>query len=97
MKINTSQRLPGIDPDLYDLLKRIAVQLNGISEGAISAHYTAYTAPPTTGRWAQGDFQRNSAPVEAGVALSKYVVLGWICTVGGEPGTWLECRVPTGN
>jgi hypothetical protein len=40
---------------------------------------------------------RNNAPAELGVALSKYVVFGWICTSGGTPGTWLQCRFLTGN
>jgi hypothetical protein len=74
-----------------------ATQVNLLSEGKQAAHYASATAAPTTGTWAQGDFVKNSAPTEGGVALSKYVVFGWICTVGGTPGTWLQCRFLTGN
>ena len=49
------------------------------------------------GTWAQGDVIRNATPAEAGSAGSKYVVTGWICTASGAPGTWLQCRVLTGN
>jgi hypothetical protein len=52
---------------------------------------------PTSGTFAPGDFIRNSAPVEAGAVSSKYVVLGWLCTVGGTPGTFVQCRALTGN
>jgi Pectate lyase superfamily protein len=55
------------------------------------------TAAPTTNTWAVGDFIQNTAPAELGSAASKYVVTGWICTVAGTPGTWLECRSLTGN
>jgi hypothetical protein len=61
------------------------------------AGYNSAAAAPTGNTWAKGDIVRNSAPAEAGVALAKYVVTGWICTVSGTPGTWLEMRVLTGN
>ena len=38
------------------------------------------TAAPTTGTWTRGSFVRNSAPGS----------LGWLCTAGGSPGTWVE-------
>ena len=44
------------------------------------------TAAPTTDEWEQGDYVRNSLPA---VGQPK----GWVCTVSGEPGTW----VSTGN
>lgn len=97
MKLNTQPRIQTNDPRLYELLRDIAVQVNGLSEGRITATYNAYTAAPTTGVWAQGDFLKNSAPSELGSSSSKYVILGWICTVSGEPGTWLQCRALTGN
>lgn len=55
------------------------------------------TAAPTTGQHWQGDRARNIAPAEAGSTNSKYVIVGWICTVSGTPGTWLERRTLTGN
>lgn len=79
------------------ILRDIAQQLNNVTEGRQSAMHGSLTAAPTTGNYAQGDSVRNSAPAEAGVAGSKYVVTGWVCTVGGTPGTWLAMRVLTGN
>ena len=96
MKVNITQRLKG-DPDLIDLLRRIAYQVNTLSEGAISAHYTALTAPPTSGKWSQGDEVKNSQPTEQGTAGSKYIVQGWRCVVSGSPGTWVQIRALTGN
>lgn len=61
------------------------------------AAYNYATAAPTGGTWAVGDKVWNSAPAEAGVVTSKYVLVGWICTVAGAPGTWLEMRTLTGN
>lgn len=76
---------------------RVARQLNLLSEGRIEAVTNAGTAAPTTGTHFAGDWVRNSAPAEAGSASSKYVISGWICTVSGTPGTWLEQRTLTGN
>lgn len=60
------------------------------------------TAAPTAGAWLRGDFVRNvnatsgSTQSIAG-ATPEYVVLGWLCTTAGSPGTWRQCRVLTGN
>lgn len=101
MRMQTALNLPrALDPlvtQLSDLFLRINQQLNGVTEGTMSALHTARTAAPTTGTWAQGDFVRNSAPAEAGIATAKYVIYGWICTASGTPGTWLEQRMLTGN
>jgi ribulose bisphosphate carboxylase small subunit len=82
---------------LSDRLTQITKQLNLLTEGHVVAVTNAYTAAPTTGTWKQGDFIRHSAPAEAGAATAKYVIIGYICTVSGTPGTWLQCRVLTGN
>ena len=79
------------------LLRQIALQLNNLSEGRLNAVNNAMTAAPTDGQYYQGDFVRNSEPEELGSAASKYVILGWVCVASGEPGTWKECRVLTGN
>jgi hypothetical protein len=79
------------------IVEDIERQVSLVSEGRLAGTYNAYTAAPTTGTWAKGDFVRNSNPAESGSASSKYVVLGWVCTVSGTPGTWLQCRVLTGN
>lgn len=81
---------------LDELARDHGNMLSAIAAGKISATDRA-TAPPTGGIWSQGDFVRNAAPAELGTAASKYVVLGWVCTVSGTPGTWLQCRTLTGN
>jgi hypothetical protein len=108
MKLNEDPRIP-VNPtasiewltrlsfQLTSLFRDVSRQVNSLSQGSIAASFSAYTAAPTTGLWAQGDYIRNSGPTEGGSLLSKYVVLGWVCTVGGTPGTWLECRALTGN
>ena len=108
MRINTDSRLPGgAKPTVEWLesfkwamgkrLSEIAIQLNGVTEGRLSAISNAYTAAPTAGTWAQGDFVRHSSPVEAGTAGSKYVIYGFRCVASGTPGTWTQCRELTGN
>lgn len=99
MKLYLDNRVPVEYNQLVftELMRQIATSHNLLAEEKIVSHYRAHTAAPTTGSWAQGDFVRNSAPAEAGAASSKYVVTGWICTVSGTPGTWLACRVLTGN
>lgn len=86
--------------DLVSYLRQIQLQVNQLSEGSISARYSANTAPPGAGNtkiYAKGDRVDNSNPVELGTAGSKYIITGWICTVGGNPGTWLPLRSLTGN
>lgn len=96
MKLNQSPRVHH-DPILARELREHALQVNSMAEGRLVGTYNAQTSAPTTGTHAKGDQVRNSNPSEAGSASSKYVVIGWICTVGGTPGTWLEMRVLTGN
>ncbi len=97
MKVRTSPRVGVQNPDLQAELREHAQQINALSEGRISANYTAATAAPTTGMYQQGDKVWNSAPVELGSAASKYIIVGWINVTGGEPGTFLPMRVLTGN
>ena len=96
MKLNVTSR-KNTDPDSDRWNREIARQVNALSEGSISACYSARTAAPTTGTWAQGDVIRNATPVEAGAAASKYVITGWIAVAGGTPGTWRQMRCLTGN
>ena len=95
-KLNVTPRLP-VDAETTRWYREVAQQVNGLSEGLITASYTANTAAPTTGTWAKGDYVKNSAPAELGAASSKYVILGWVCTAAGTPGTWLQSRTLTGN
>lgn len=97
MKLNTSPRVGVKDPDLQRELREHAQQVNAISEGRIGGHYNAATAAPTTGMYQQGDFVRNLTPTELGTTPNKYIVTGWTCTVGGEPGTFVQTRALTGN
>lgn len=96
MRLNDTPRV-NVDAETARWFKQIAQQVNSVSEGRMAGTYNAATAAPTTGTWAKGDYIKNSAPAEAGAASSKYVVLGWVCSVAGTPGTWLQCRVLTGN
>lgn len=82
---------------LGDYLRKIAAQLNNLTEGKIAAVTNATTAAPTAGTYNQGDKIWHSAPVEAGSVSSKYVIIGYVCVAAGTPGTWREMRVLTGN
>lgn len=95
IKLNTTPRV--IDRDTLRELKEHAQTVNLLAEGRIAGTYNAQSAAPTTGKHAQGDIVKNLAPAESGAASSKYVIQGWQCIVGGEPGTWVEMRYLTGN
>lgn len=106
MKLNEQPLLPqapGTDFEkrisvrLFELLRAIAIKVNGMASGQVSALDGGGTAAPTSGTWTQGDRWRNSTPAELGTAGSKYVLTGWICTASGTPGTWVEQRTLTGN
>jgi hypothetical protein len=99
MKLAITVKVPSAynKQSITEIVRAIETSVNSLAEERLAAHYGASTTDPTTGSWAQGDFVRNSAPSEAGSSPNKYVVLGWICTVSGTPGTWLPCRVLTGN
>jgi hypothetical protein len=79
------------------LHRDIITQLNLLSEGSIQAATNAATAAPTTGDFQLGDFVRNSTPSELGAPGAKYLLLGWCNVAAGSPGTFMECRVLTGN
>ena len=81
---------------MFEILKQIEAQVNGLSEGRITNKYNATTAVPTTGSYQIGDFVPKSNVVEAGGAGSKYIITGWICT-DDSPLTFREARVLTGN
>jgi hypothetical protein len=81
-------------------LRLMQQQMNRLSNGSINGSTTAATSPPAVGSvtlYAAGDFIRNSAPVVQGASGSQYVVIGWLCTVGGKPGTWVPCHTLTGT
>lgn len=106
MKLEENPQLPQ-NPDsdyarslnftLSKLFRNIAQKVNFIGDGRIAGSDFTAASIPTTGSFAQGDFIKNSAAIEAGTAGSKYVLLGWVCTVAGSPGTLLPVRTLTGN
>jgi hypothetical protein len=96
MKLNVTPRTQE-DAETTRWYRQIAYAVNSLAEGKMAAFYTASTSAPTTGTWVQGDFVMNSSPSELGTAGSKYFIHGWRCSVGGTPGTWLQCRFMTGN
>lgn len=89
----TPQRLIS---SLTEWARNVVNNHNSLARGEITAVYSS-TAAPTTGTHNIGDFVRNSAPSVAGGGGSQYVVLGWVCTVSGTPGTWVACRTLTGT
>lgn len=95
MKVNEQPAVK--DPYLARWMREAASKINLLSAGYVQGASNTATAAPTAGDYSVGDFVRNSAPAEAGTAGSRYVTLGWICTVAGSPGTFLPCRVLTGN
>ena len=97
MRLPVNPTLANVSPDLMRLVGKIAQQVNAVTEGQAAAFHAAATAAPTTGTWAVGDVVKNSAPAVAGAPGSQYVIIHWICTVAGTPGTWVECRTLTGT
>ena len=95
MRVNEQPAIA--DAYLARWMRETATQLNLLSEGYVQAATNATNPVPTSGDFSVGDFIRNNNPIEVGTAGSKYVVLGWICTVAGNPGTLLQCRALTGN
>lgn len=81
---------------LYELLREHVQQINGLADGSITA-YTARTSAPTTGAYKRGDFVPNSEPSELGSVGAKYIIRGWVCTVSGNPATFVQSRALTGG
>ena len=81
---------------LNEDLRTLYGQISSLSRGSVSGH-DARESAPVGGTWQQGDFVRKFSPTEQGTSGSKYIVTGWSCVASGSPGTWVECRVLTGN
>ena len=93
---------PGVTPEyshsrMSDLMGKIENQVNLLAEGRLQGRHFTSASIPTAGDFAVGDIVWKTTPAEAGSSSSKYVILGWVCTVAGSPGTLLEMRVLTGN
>lgn len=104
MRLEDNPLLPQVVGDGRDLLfalkkyfQQISQKVNQLGDGRLAARDLTAAVVPTTGAYAKGDFVANSNPVELGTAASKYVITGWICTVGGSPATFVQARVLTGN
>lgn len=97
-KLNLSLRTPGQydKQSEFDMRKAIETQVNGLTEGRLSARYNSMPAAPTTGEYAVGDIVPNSTPSELGSSGSKYVIEGWMC-ITSSPLTFVEKRFLTGN
>jgi hypothetical protein len=98
MRIATDLRLPQTydAAALAEVLRRIVTQLNNLSDGRLNARDSGLTSPPTTGRYARGDVVWHTSPSETATTTGNFVVMGWVCTASGEPGTFEQMRVLTG-
>jgi len=96
MRVNKTPRIAQ-DAILSRELAEHATLINLMTDGKLTGTNNAMPAAPTGEMYAQGDFVRNSLPTEIGAIGSKYVVLGFMCVLGGTPGTFLQCRALTGN
>ena len=104
MKLDENPQLPALDTkdaslfvgSLADIFRSFAQAVNDLAGGRIDGFSDARTAPPTTGRFRNGDFVPNSVIVELGAPGAKYVLDGWVA-LGGSPGVFLERRSLTGN
>ena len=81
---------------LTELFRNLYASLGLLQAGSINGNTNQRTSAPTTGTWLQGDTVKNTNPSELGGAGNKYVIIGWICTASGTPGTWKEMRTLTG-
>ena len=87
---------------IADIIRAICTQSNVHAEGRISGRYTANSVVPSGSAvsYAVGDISWNSNPTVVsgtitGSLVGSYVVLGWVCTAPGSPGTQKELRIPT--
>lgn len=102
MKLQTDNYRLGGEADsiarsLLQVLPVFAKQVNAVSEGRIAGHHNAASTAPASGLYQRGDYLRNSQPQVLGPAGSQYVIKGWVCITGGEPGTWVQDRGATGT
>lgn len=90
---------PALQRLVYHLqryLESVALQVNQLSEGDIQARYNATDLAPS-GAGKNGDIVWRKTVSEAGTTPNKYVHVGHICVVSGNPATWVPIRWPTGN
>ena len=100
MRLTVSQRIqPTYDVQTFaSVLRDIETQVNQLTEGRVSAVTNATTAAPTAQSYKSGDFVKNSTPsVQTQSNAMSYVILGWLNTTSGTPGTFQEVRCLTGD
>jgi hypothetical protein len=95
MKLNKLPR-KAVDAETDLWYRQVAQQVNGLSEGRISALYQTVQSVPTVGDYSVGDFVSNASVTELGTAGNKYIIHGWKCS-SVSPLTFLQCRFLTGN
>lgn len=83
---DTKLRLKGVDltTDIatFDDDGTLGVPAGKLSlNGTTQSYGVYYTGAPTAGTWTRGSIAWNATPSGGGV-------LGWVCVVGGTPGTW---------
>lgn len=100
-KLNVTQAVPSAysRQQIVSVVQKIETLLNAAASGQITGCPNAAASPPTgtAQSYVIGDMVRNSATSELGSVGNKYVILGWVCTVSGAPGTWKELRCLTGG
>lgn len=99
-QIPNNPSAPGFASLLKSYLQIIQQEVNLLANGYVAGKLNATTAPPAAGNkavYAKGDFIPNNNPVVTGTAGSQFIVIGWMCTLGGQPGTWVQCRTLTGT
>lgn len=98
--IPPSAAAPGFIASLKNYLQIIQQEVNLLANGYVAGKLNATTAAPVPGNkatYAKGDFIPNNNPVVTGAAGAQFIITGWMCTLGGQPGTWVQCRTLTGT
>jgi hypothetical protein len=60
--------------------------------GSSGLRLVTSSTSPTAGTWSRGDYCQNNTPAADSNGL---IILGWICTASGSPGSWHPCYVKT--
>lgn len=85
--------------DVADVVRAIARQVDGLTEGGISYRDNAVSVAPTSSAvsHASGDWKWKLNPTVQGTAGAQYVTFAFQCVAPGSPGTWVELRGLTGT
>ena len=85
--------------DVADIVRAIARQVDGLTEGGISYKDNAVSVAPTSSAVAHaaGDMKWKLNPTVQGTVGAQTVTVGFMCVAPGSPGTWVEMRFLTGT